>query len=57
MGLARRGWIRPQFLDLLLERKLVEHAGFYGEMVWILVMLEQWLRAREGVRAALSRAA
>jgi len=57
MGLARRGWIRPQFLDLLLERKLIEHAGFYGEMVWILVMLEQWLRAREGVRAALSRAA
>jgi asparagine synthase (glutamine-hydrolysing) len=56
-GLAQRGWVRPRFLDLLLERKLSEHAGFYGEMVWILVMLEQWFRAREGARQALSRAA
>jgi asparagine synthase (glutamine-hydrolysing) len=56
-GLARRGWVRPQFFDLLLDRKLAEHASFYGEMVWILVMLEQWLGAREGARRSLTRAA
>jgi asparagine synthase (glutamine-hydrolysing) len=55
--LARRGWVRPQFLDLLLNRKLAEHAGFYGEMVWILVMLEQWLQTRTDRRQALSQAA
>jgi asparagine synthase (glutamine-hydrolysing) len=56
-SLARRGWVRRQFLDVLLERKLAEHAAFYGEMVWILVMLEQWLRSREDARQALRQAA
>jgi asparagine synthase (glutamine-hydrolysing) len=23
---------------------LAEHPGYYGEMIWILMMLEQWLR-------------
>jgi asparagine synthase (glutamine-hydrolysing) len=45
--LGGRGWVRPEFLDLLLHRKLPEHPAFYGEMVWILVMLEQWLQLRE----------
>jgi asparagine synthase (glutamine-hydrolysing) len=56
-SLARRGWVRGQFLDLLLGRTLAEHAGFYGEMVWILVMLEQWFQAREHADRTLSRAA
>ena len=49
--------MRPELLDLLLERKLAEHAGFYGEMVWILVMLEQWFQVRERERRTLTRAA
>jgi asparagine synthase (glutamine-hydrolysing) len=56
-GLRRRGWIRPQFLDLLLERKVAEHPGYYGEMVWILVMLEQWFETRRGAGQALPWAA
>jgi asparagine synthase (glutamine-hydrolysing) len=55
--LARRGWVRPAFLDALLGRKLGEHPGFYGEMVWILVMLEQWLQAREAAARSAARAA
>jgi asparagine synthase (glutamine-hydrolysing) len=55
--LARRGWVHAPFLDLLLERKLAEHPGFYGEMVWILVMLEQWFEVREGHATARVRAA
>jgi asparagine synthase (glutamine-hydrolysing) len=43
--LATRGIVRPAFLDALIERKLAEHPAFYGEMVWILMMLEQWLAA------------
>jgi asparagine synthase (glutamine-hydrolysing) len=39
----RRGIVRREFIDDLLERRLAEHPAYYGEMVWILMMLEQWL--------------
>ncbi|MCW5632389.1 MAG: asparagine synthase [Rubrivivax sp.] len=42
--IARRGVVRPQFISTLVDKRLPEHPGFYGEMVWILMMLEQWLR-------------
>ncbi len=45
-ALADRGIIRPELVDDLFSRRLEEHAGYYGEMVWILMMLEQWLSAR-----------
>ena len=43
-SLATRGFIQPAFVRTLLEQRTAEHAGYYGEMVWILMMLEQWLR-------------
>ena len=42
--LASRGVIRSDFVTTLLSHKLPEHPGYFGEMVWILMMLEQWLR-------------
>ena len=45
-SLARRGLVRPEFVESLMARHLPEHPGYYGEMVWILMMLEQWLRAK-----------
>lgn len=39
-----RGVVRPEFIRQLLGERLPEHPGYYGEMVWILMMLEQWLR-------------
>lgn len=44
-SLGTRGLVRPAFIDELLTRHLHEHPGYYGEMVWILMMLEQWLQA------------
>ena len=41
---ATRGVVRPEFIDTLLNQKLAEHPAYYGEMVWILMMLEQWLQ-------------
>jgi asparagine synthase (glutamine-hydrolysing) len=29
-----------------LTKHLPEHPGYYGEMVWIMMMLEQWLAAK-----------
>jgi asparagine synthase (glutamine-hydrolysing) len=43
-GLARRGVVKPTFLRTLLATHLPAHPGYYGEMVWILTMLELWLR-------------
>jgi asparagine synthase (glutamine-hydrolysing) len=42
-SLAGRGIVRRDFIRNLLDRYLPEHPGYYGEMVWILMMLEQWL--------------
>jgi asparagine synthase (glutamine-hydrolysing) len=46
-SLAGRGIVQPAFIDTLLKEHLPEHPGYYGEMVWILIMLDQWLQARE----------
>lgn len=44
-SLASRNLVRQSFIDRLLKEHLPAHPGYYGEMVWILTMLEQWLRA------------
>ena len=43
-SLAQRGIVREEFVRSLISQRLPEHPGYYGEMVWILMMLEQWLR-------------
>lgn len=49
--LSARNIVRPGFVDGLLSRLLPAHPGYYGEMVWILMMMEQWLEsARPGYR-------
>ena len=45
-SLAARGVVRADFIETLLTQRLPEHPGYYGEMVWILMMLEQWLAAK-----------
>jgi asparagine synthase (glutamine-hydrolysing) len=45
-SLADRGIVRRRFLEELMSRRLAEHPAFFGEMVWILMMLEQWLAGR-----------
>lgn len=43
-SLAQRGVVRVDFVQTLLTQRLPEHPGYFGEMVWILMMLEQWLQ-------------
>jgi len=43
-SLAGRGIVRREFIRPLLDEHLPAHPGYYGEMVWILMMLEQWLQ-------------
>jgi asparagine synthase (glutamine-hydrolysing) len=41
--MRRRRLIRNDFMDELTRLHADVHAGYYGEMVWILMMLELWL--------------
>lgn len=43
-SLKTRHVVRGDFIDTLLADLLPAHPGYYGEMVWILTMLEFWLR-------------
>lgn len=42
--LKRRLIIRPEFIDELTSTHVRSHAEYFGTMVWILMMLEQWFR-------------
>jgi asparagine synthase (glutamine-hydrolysing) len=42
--LAGRGVVRREFIDELMKQRVAEVPGYYGGMVWVLMMLEQWLR-------------
>jgi asparagine synthase (glutamine-hydrolysing) len=44
-GLVSRGLVRSEFVSNLWDRQLPRHPGYYGEMVWILTMLEQWIQS------------
>ncbi len=43
-GIASRGIVNPQFTRSLMDQHLPQAAHYYGTMVWILMMLEHWLR-------------
>jgi asparagine synthase (glutamine-hydrolysing) len=46
-SLARRGWVRPSYLEHLLRHQRDTHATYYGVMIWVCMMLEQWLQAHD----------
>jgi len=42
--LKKRDIVRGEFIDQLTGAHVKSHADYYGTMVWILMMLEQWLK-------------
>ena len=44
---GRRGIVRADFVERLTDRLLPQHPGYYGEMVWILMVAEMWLRGHD----------
>ena len=46
-SLKQRGWFQPAFLDQARQMHREAHAAYYGELVWILTMLELWLRGNQ----------
>ncbi|MCB1954756.1 MAG: asparagine synthase [Rhodocyclaceae bacterium] len=41
--LKQRDIVRPEFIDRLVTELLPAHPSYFGELVWILLMLELWL--------------
>ena len=41
-SLKKRGIFRPEFIDELTRLHAENHSGYYGTLIWVLVMLEQW---------------
>ena len=43
-SLRGRGIVRASYLDWLAEQHRGAHASYYGVMLWVLLVLEQWLQ-------------
>jgi len=41
--LRQRGYLKPSYIDFVLAQHGGTHASYYGVMVWVLMMLEEWL--------------
>jgi asparagine synthase (glutamine-hydrolysing) len=46
-SLRKRGYVKPEYLDMLIEQHRSGHAAYYGVMIWVLMMLEQWLQHQQ----------
>ena len=46
-SLKERGIFQDDYIDRLSHAHRTEHAGYFGNMVWVLGMLEQWLTSHE----------
>jgi asparagine synthase (glutamine-hydrolysing) len=42
-ALKQRGILQPAFIDRVCASQRDEHAAYYGDLVWVLAMLELWL--------------
>ena len=52
-SLKKRRIVRAEFIDDLTDRRLAEHPTYYGGLVWVLMILEQFLdRNSRSSRAA-----
>ncbi|MCB1801311.1 MAG: asparagine synthase [Gammaproteobacteria bacterium] len=43
--MKRRGYVNAAFVDEIMRLHREQHAGYYGEFIWVLMMLELWLTA------------
>lgn len=43
----KRGWLQPAYIDHIHAEHMTGHATYYGRMLWVIVMLEEWLDQRK----------
>jgi asparagine synthase (glutamine-hydrolysing) len=54
-NLKRRDIVRSRFVDELMGGGIDSHPGYYGTLVWILMMLEQWFSVSSSESASVKR--
>jgi len=42
-AIEKRGFLNPAYIKNLIQLHQDGHASYYGVMIWLLIMLEQWL--------------
>ncbi|MEP6701666.1 MAG: asparagine synthase C-terminal domain-containing protein [Betaproteobacteria bacterium] len=52
--LTRRRFVRPEFVRELTSTHLGTHSAYYGTMVWVLMMLEQWFKQHRDAQAPVA---
>ena len=45
--LEDRGYLRPEYIHSIRKQHAEEHPTYFGKMIWVMLMLEQWLEAHE----------
>ena len=45
--LKKRQWLEASFIDRIIELHRNDHAHYYGEFIWVLMMLEVWLQQHQ----------
>lgn len=46
LALKQRSYFKPGFIDHAIELHRSGHASYYGELIWIMMVLELWLSSR-----------
>jgi len=46
-SLKKRPYFKPEFLDHTIKMHQSIHAGYYGELIWVLMMLELWFQGKD----------
>jgi asparagine synthase (glutamine-hydrolysing) len=54
-SLRRRRIFRNEFLGELMTRQLRDHPGYYGTLVWVLMMLELWFEKQTSRSVSATR--
>jgi len=44
---AKRDWVNRDWIEWIRQQHQGEHASYYGVMLWVMMMLEQWLVAHQ----------
>ena len=52
--LRKRHIFNDKLLDELMSRRLQEHAGYYGTLAWVLMMLEMWFQTHAATSSQTS---
>jgi len=54
--IGKRNIVQPAYLDQLIQAHRSAHAHYYGEFIWVLLMLELWLKTHSDQTTSGTRA-